>query len=168
MPLRIDDPRLVIALVLVASVGGLASALAGQYVLGAEPCILCLYQRVPWAAAAGIALVSLIAGLGRQSGLPVLLCGLVFAAGSGLAVYHVGVQEHWWASVTGCEGAAVGGLTLDDLRPDALARSSLPPCDRVDLRVLGLSLAGWNAIVSALLAAACLLGFRALEKRHQQ
>ena len=166
MLLRIDDLKIVFSLVLMASVGGLASALAGQYVFGFDPCVLCLYQRVPWAAAAAMALVALTAGLGRQSGWPVLACALAFAAGSLLALYHVGVQEHWWASVTGCAGAPVGGVTLDDLRPGALARP-LPPCDRVDFRLLGLSLAGWNAVLSALLATACLFGFRALKQRHQ-
>ena len=148
------DLRLVLVLILAISLAALAMALIGQFAFGLEPCILCLYERVPWAAAAAVAAIGLLGWAGR-SALPVALCAVVFAAGAALAFYHVGVEEHWWASITGCGGGPVSGITLDDLSPTALASSSRKPCDRVDWRVFGLSLAALNAIASTLASLAC-------------
>ena len=152
-PFRSVDLRLLLMLILAISLGALVMALIGQYAFGLEPCILCLYERVPWAAAAAVAAIGLLGWAGRL--LPVALCAAVFAAGAALAFYHVGVEEHWWASITGCAGGPVSGITLDDLSSAALARSSLKPCDRVDWRVFGLSLAALNAIASMLASLAC-------------
>lgn len=149
----LEDPRAALALVLAASLGALAAAFAGQHLFGLTPCILCLYERVPWAATAVLAALGLIAG-GRCRRLAALaLCGAVFLAGAALAFYHVGVEAHWWASAVGCEAAtAVDGFSVEDLRADALAEP-LKPCDQVDFRLLGLSLAGWNVVLSAACAA---------------
>jgi disulfide bond formation protein DsbB len=145
---RLENPRIPLALVLMASLMALASAFAGQHLFGLEPCILCLYERVPWAAAAVVSALGLILPP-RPWGLAALaLCGAIFAAGAALAFYHVGVEAHWWASIAGCEAPAVGGFTLDDLHAPALAEP-LKPCDQVDFRLLGLSLAGWNVVLSA-------------------
>jgi disulfide bond formation protein DsbB len=145
---------LLVAVVLV-SLAALAAAFAGQYLFGLEPCILCLYERIPWAVAALIAGLGVIGWAGWQASWSVLLCAVVLAAGAALAFYHVGVEQHWWGSVAGCVGEPIGGLTLDDLRPEALARQ-LKPCDRVDWRLFGLSLAGYNAIISMLVSLVCL------------
>ena len=58
----------------------------------------------------------------------------------------------------------VSGLTLDDLRPEALA-TGLKPCDRVDWRLFGLSLAGYNMLASALLSVGCLIGLFFLRRK---
>lgn len=152
---RTIDPRRLLLAILVISLGALGAAFAGQYLFGLEPCVLCLYQRVPWAAAALISALALGGWAGRLRLLAIALCAATFAAGGALAFYHVGVEQHWWGSVAGCAGEAVTDLTLDDLRPEALA-TGLKPCDRVDWRLFGLSLAGYNVIASALLSAGCL------------
>lgn len=163
-PTRFEDPRTPLALVLAAAVAALVTAFAGQYLFGLEPCILCLYERVPWAAAAGIAVLGL-AGRRRRWRLAALgVCGVVFAAGAALAFYHVGVEAHWWASAAGCEGGAVGTFSIDDLSPQALAQP-LKPCDRVDFRLFGLSLAGWNVLLSAVAAAFCAASLHFLLRR---
>ena len=149
-------PRRLLLAILVISLGALGSAFTGQYVFDLEPCVLCLYQRVPWAAAAVIAALALVCWTGRQSFLAIALCAVIFVGGGALAFYHVGVEQHWWGSVAACGGEAVTDLTLDDLRPEARA-TGLRPCDRVDWRLFGLSLAGYNVIASALLSAGCLV-----------
>jgi disulfide bond formation protein DsbB len=170
MPLALDDPRILLRIVLTASAGALAAAFAGQYIFGLEPCVLCLYQRLPWAAAVVVAVTALLAGAGRGRARPavwpVLLCAGLFAAGSVLALYHVGVEEHWWGSLAGCAGTPVGSLSIEDLRAEALA-SAPRPCDRVDFRLFGLSLAGWNAIMSTLLAGCCLYGYWSIKERQR-
>ena len=159
----IDTCRLLTA-ILGISVAALAAAFAGQYLFGLEPCVLCLYQRVPWALAALISALAFAGWAGKSRLLPIAMCAGVFAAGGGLAFYHVGVEQHWWGSIAGCGGGPVSGLTLDDLRPEALA-TGLKPCDRVDWRLFGLSLAGYNAIASALLSIGCFIGLFLLRRK---
>ncbi|MGE5442610.1 MAG: disulfide bond formation protein B [Bacteroidota bacterium] len=148
------------------SIGALAAAFAGQYLFSLEPCVLCLYERVPWTLAALVAAVGLAGRAGRRDSELLALCAAIFAAGGGLAVYHIGIEQHWWGSIAGCAGGPVGGLTLDDLRPESLA-TELKPCDRVDWRLFGLSLAGYNMIASTLLSLGCLAGLVSLRRKPE-
>jgi disulfide bond formation protein DsbB len=161
--IELPDARRMLAAILVIGLGALATAFAGQYLFGLEPCVLCLYERVPWALTALVAGIGLAGWVGRGS-LPIVLCAVVFAAGGGLAFYHVGVEQHWWGSFAGCAGRPVGGLTLDDLRPESLAGGP-KSCDRVDWRLFGLSLAGYNMIASSMLSLGCLVGLVAMRRR---
>jgi disulfide bond formation protein DsbB len=163
-PADASDARRLLTAILAISLGALAMAYAGQYLFGLEPCVLCLYQRVPWALTALIAVVGMVGWAGRSRLLPIALCAAVFAVGSGLAFYHVGVEQHWWGSIAGCGGGPVSGLSLDDLRPEALA-TGLKPCDRVDWRLFGLSLAGYNMLASALFSVGCLIGVFLLRRK---
>lgn len=152
-----------VGLVLLASLGGLAAAFTGEYLFGLEPCILCLYERVPYAVVAVLAVVALLtpAHSSWRRWLMVL-AAVVFLTGAGLAFYHVGVEEHWWRSVAGCEGVLATDVgDLGNLSP-----SDLKPCDQVDWRLFGLSLAAYNAIVSLALAALCLVAVRFLARKH--
>ena len=151
-----------VGLVLVASLGALATAFAGEHLFGLEPCILCLYERVPYAAAAVVAGVALaMPGLSLWRVRLMALAAVVFLVGAGLAFYHVGVEQHWWRSVAGCEGALA--TDVGDLRN--LSPSNLKPCDRVDWRLFGLSLAAYNVIFSLALAALCLVAVRLLTRK---
>jgi disulfide bond formation protein DsbB len=76
---------------------------------------------------------------------------LVFAAGAALAAYHVGVEYHWWQGPTACTGG-VGSLDVNDLLK-SLDSVKVVRCDEVQLRIAGLSLAGWNVVASVVLAA---------------
>ena len=158
------NPRGMLLAILVISLVALATALAGQYLFNLEPCILCLYERVPWALAALVAAVGLAGWTEKRYRLPLALCAAIFAAGGALAFYHVGVEQHWWGSFAGCAGRPVGGLTLDDLRPESLA-GGLKPCDRVDWRLFGVSLAGYNAVASTLMSLGCLAGLVAMRRK---
>lgn len=164
MTAGIDEGRLVAALVLLASIFAVAAALVGEHVLGLEPCILCLYERVPYAVAALLAagVVLLPAGHGWRAVL-MGLAALVFAAGAALAFYHVGVEEHWWASVAACGGALPSGAEVGDLRN--LSAADNKPCDRVDWRLFGVSLAGYNLLGSVILAGISIAGVRILSKK---
>jgi disulfide bond formation protein DsbB len=151
-----DPVRRWLALILVVSLGALAIALAGQFLLGLRPCILCLYARIPYG------IVALISGLGLilplsdgQRRCLVAVVGLIFAAGAALAVYQVGVEEAWWAStIPGCAGKPVGEINLSDLQAGLF--EPVRACTDVDFRLAGLTLAGWNGLVSAALTAGCL------------
>lgn len=154
------SPRALLVFVLAASLAALAVAYTAQYVFGLAPCVLCLYQRIPFAVAAGIATIGLVA-LSSDKALvsAVVAAGIVFAIGSAIAVYHVGVEKHWWVSVAACGGSLPSAMTVEELR----ARLMMPPpvpCDRIAWSLFGLSMAAYNAIASALLAIGTLAGAR--------
>jgi disulfide bond formation protein DsbB len=160
-----DPDRRVAGLLFLVGLGALIAAFAAEHLFGLEPCILCLYQRVPYALVAVLAVAALLLpGGSRASRWLIGACAMMFAAGALLAFYHVGVENHWWASIAGCEGQAVTELRLEDLSEQALAADPLKPCDRVDWRFLGLSLAGFNVIGSMALATLTVMGLHCARK----
>jgi disulfide bond formation protein DsbB len=127
---------------------------------GYAPCELCLTQRYAFYAAVPIALLTAFAGRSAhglaRAGFALL--ALVFAANTALAAYHVGVEQHWWAGPTACAGGP-GSLNVNDL-VNAVNSTKVVRCDEVQLRIAGLSLAGWNVVASALLAVYAALAAR--------
>ena len=153
--------RLIPLAILGASVGALGFAYTAELDFGLEPCPLCLYQRVPFTAAGILALLALAGPLGgRAESVVIFLCGLIFLIGSGLAFYHVGVEQHWWASAA-CSGTMPGELTLADIQK-ALTTGEPKACDIVDWQLFGISMAGYNIVYSLALAIACLASTRLL------
>jgi disulfide bond formation protein DsbB len=125
----------------------LLGALGFQYLGRLPPCEMCLWQRWPHLAAAILGIVgggALAAGLlGRGLARPLaILTALLVAVSGAIAVYHAGVEWHWWAGPSQCTGSAfkLSG-TLDLNAPVVM-------CDRAAWRLFGLSLAGYNAILS--------------------
>jgi disulfide bond formation protein DsbB len=120
--------------------------------LGYAPCELCLTQRYAFYAAIPLAILTALAGRSAhglaRAGFALL--ALVFAANAVLAAYHVGVEYHWWAGPTACTGGP-GSLDVNDL-VKTLNSVKVVRCDEVQLRIAGLSLAGWNVVASAVLA----------------
>ncbi len=88
--------------VLAASAVVLGGALLSQYWGGLAPCELCLKERWPWTAAIVISFVATMTGSRRALPRVALLLALVFAVGSALAFYHVGVEQHWFAGPSAC------------------------------------------------------------------
>lgn len=149
--------RLVPLAVLAASVAALALAYVAEMGYGLEPCRLCLYQRVPYVVAAVLAILA----LGMPAGSPgrrasIGVAALVFLVGAGIAFYHVGVEERWWASPA-CAGGLATDATLADLR-QVLSRRAPPACDDAAWRLFGVSMAGYNLAASLGLAAGAAWG----------
>ena len=87
------------------------------------------------------------------------LLAAAFVASAALAAYHAGVEYHWWAGPTACTGALTGSLDVNDL-VKSLDSVKVVRCDEVQLRIAGLSLAGWNVLASAALAVYAALAAR--------
>ena len=158
----LDWPRLVPFGILAASVGALFMAYTAQYAFGLEPCMLCLYQRIPYAVAGVLGLGALLLPHGekgdRTRTWAVMLAGCVFLAGASIAFYHIGVEQHWWVSAAAC-GAGGGGdgpATVDDLRQLLMQAKPVKACDQVDWTLFGLSMATYNVALSLALATASL------------
>ncbi|MFN7113336.1 MAG: disulfide bond formation protein B [Alphaproteobacteria bacterium] len=123
-----------------------------QYGFGCEPCILCRYQRGPYYAllifgllGAGFARSSPKAGFGF-----LLLCAAAVLTGLGISGYHIGVEQRWWMGPQACGGALPTTGSIEELRQYLLNRPivdcSVPMCK------IGLSMTGWNFILSLGLA----------------
>ncbi len=144
--------RLFPSLILAACVGALASALTAQYGFGLRPCALCLYQRVPYVLAGLLAAIALLPAVPvRGKALLAALCALVFLANTGIAVFHVGVEHHWWAGLAACTGGAPQAQTVAQLKA-MLAGPPPPRCDQVPWALFGISMAGYNVFASLALA----------------
>jgi disulfide bond formation protein DsbB len=126
-------------LALLVPLGLLGGALSSQYLGGLHPCEMCYWQR--WPHAAAIALAGAAFLMPARVRLLTALAGLAIAISGAIGVFHAGVELGWWEGLTRC--TAGGPLSLEDLMNAPLVR-----CDQVQWSLLGISMAGWNAIVS--------------------
>jgi len=147
---RARDP---IFVVLMVSIAALATAFTAQYGFGLRPCELCLFQRVPY----GVVIFLAALGLGlrldeKKSALVLGLCALTFAVGAGLALYHTGVEQHWWAGPTSCTGGLGTVRSVEDLAALLSKPIDIPQCDKIAWSLFGISMAGYNLAASLVLA----------------
>jgi disulfide bond formation protein DsbB len=156
---------LAVALTAAATVAG---AWFFQLVLGIVPCPLCLEQRYAYYLAIPL---GLLIALAARSGAPkpLLLAGLAILvlaslANAGLGTYHAGVEWGFWKGPTDCSGPVVNLGSATDLL-SRLDTVKVVRCDEVQWRFLGLSLAGYNLLISLLMAAIAAWGFVATAKR---
>jgi disulfide bond formation protein DsbB len=133
---------------LLGSVALLLGALAFQYLGGLAPCPLCIDQRWPHAIAI---LLGLLILAWPKRGLA-LLAGLVVLAGAGIGLYHAGIEQHWWAGPATCTAPVPGAVPAGELLDQILA-TPVVLCDEIAWSWLGISMAGWNAILSLGIAA---------------
>jgi disulfide bond formation protein DsbB len=158
------NPAMAAALT-IAIVGAvtIAGAWFFELVLKLKPCPLCLEQRVPYYIAIPLALIVAFAAW-RRVPRALVVGGLIAIAGlmlwgTYLGVFHAGVEWKLWAGPAECSGASqfgpAGGL-LNRLQDVVVVR-----CDEAAWRFLGLSLAGYNALITLALAAVALLGAKA-------
>lgn len=151
------------AFALAASLALLGAAHAFERLDGLVPCNLCLKQREVYWGAVAVALTATVWHLVSRGsrGTPriaAFLLAVIFATGTITAVFHMGGEMKWWTLPAACAGG--GEVDLDSLSAFALGSGPIERpvlCDAVTWRFLGLSMAGWNAIISAILAAFSLL-----------
>ena len=139
--------KIAAGLAFVLGLATILGALGSQYIGGLQPCELCLEQRLPyyW----GLPLLALTLLLWNRLPLPVwyLAIGIVaalFAWGAWLGGYHSGVEWGFWPGPTACTGVGES-FSLDALND----MQRVIGCDVVQFRFLGISLAGYNAMISA-------------------
>ena len=130
-----------------------------QYVLGLAPCPLCLDQRIAYYFSIPLAiLVAFAAARGAAGPLLVIalaLIALAMLANAGLGIYHAGIEWKFWPGPADCSGPVTGLGRASDLMKQ-LQNVSVVRCDEAAWRFLGLSLAGYNVLISAALAAIAL------------
>ena len=140
----------------------LGGALGSQYLGGLYPCEMCYWQRWPHAAAillAGLAFTA-PATSGRSRSLTLLAAAAIAISGA-IGVYHAGVEKGIFEGITTCASSAKAGSTADLLK--AIMKTPLVRCDQVQFSFLGVSMAGWNAILS--LGGAAVIAWLGLKPR---
>jgi disulfide bond formation protein DsbB len=152
--------------VFLLSTATLCGAWFFEFALKIPPCPLCLEQRIPYHVVIPLSLLVAIAALVRAPPklvtvgfvaiMAAVLCNVVLGA------YHAGVEWHFWAGPTDCTGPLTdlktGGSIINQLQSIHVVR-----CDEAAWRFLGVSLAGYNVLIS--LALAALAGFGLLARQ---
>lgn len=150
LPFSLIRPRTALLLLAFIAADILLVVFALQYMADLAPCRMCIWQRWPFA-------VLIVLGLAGAFWKPRLVLGItipLLLVSAGLAGYHVGVEEGWIALPAGCT-AGGAATSVEELK--ALLEKAPPSCDQVGFTMLGLSLAGWNLLISLLLAGFALL-----------
>lgn len=133
------------ALLVAVPVALLCGALAFQYIGGIYPCEMCMWQRWVLVASLAIAIVAVLAGRSRVL---LALSALVVLGGAGVAMFHVGVEQHWWQGITACAVPPVAGTTAEMM--SQIMAQPLIRCDAIAWSLFGISMAGWNALISTI------------------
>jgi disulfide bond formation protein DsbB len=163
-----DGPAAAALTIFVIALATLLGAWYFQFVLGYPPCPLCLLQRIPYYI---VIPLSLLLAIAARAGAPRPLVAagfiIVLAAvlcGAGLAAYHAGVEWHFWLGPADCSGPLAdlngGGSMLEQLQnPIHVVR-----CDQAAWRFAGISLAGYNALISLAMAVIAAFGLLARQR----
>lgn len=128
-------------LTLLIPAGLIGGALVSQYGFGLYPCEMCHWQRWPHYAAIAIALAAFAIPIARGRAVFLALAAFAIATSGAIGVFHAGVEYGWWQGLTSC--AAPGSGSLEDIFNAPLTR-----CDVAPWTLLGISLAGFNALFS--------------------
>ncbi|WP_170638759.1 disulfide bond formation protein B [Ruegeria profundi] len=145
----------------ILAAGGSAALLLGawgfQHIGGLAPCKMCIWQRYPHVAAVVIGALALV--LPKLNPLP-LIGALAAMITAGIGFFHAGVEQGWWEGPSTCTSGDIGGLSAEELMNQIMA-APLVRCDEIPWEMFGLSMAGWNAAISAVLVLLWLAAWRA-------
>lgn len=162
-----NHPCFILGSVAAISFAALAAAFASEAFLGLEPCIMCIYQRWPYAIVIALGVIGL--GVKKLRRPAVLLSGLTFLVNSGLATYHTGIEQKWWASqVEGCSVPTNFGT--QDTNQSILENIMSAPtgnCAEIPWQdpIIGLSMANYNIALCFVLFVICVISFAASRKK---
>lgn len=137
---------------------GSAGLLAGAFVfqmLGYAPCQMCIWQRYPHA----VAVVIGVAALALRQRWMLLVGALAAATTSAIGFFHAGVEQGWWQGPTTCTAGAIDNLDPEALL-DQIMNAPLVRCDDIPWEMFGLSMAGWNGVLSLGLVVLWLIALR--------
>ena len=133
----------------------MAGALGSQYLGGLYPCEMCHWQRWPHYAAIVVAALAFATSGGTRRALVVLAAALIATSGA-IGVFHAGVEYGWWPGITTCTSTVTPVGTPEE-RLAQIMNAPMIRCDVAQWSLAGVSLAGWNAVVSIPAAIAALV-----------
>ncbi len=137
----------------------LVAAFYIEYILGFKPCILCVYQRIPYAIAI---LTSLTAFFIGNRNILLIILGLTFLAGILLSGYHVSIEKGIIEPLFSCTGENIKVLEKEEILKSL--NNIQPDCKDVDFSIFGVSLATLNFIISFVLTIVIVYIFKYAKK----
>ena len=137
----------------------LVAALYVEYILGFKPCILCIYQRIPYAIAILISLTAFFIG---NRNILLMILGLTFLAGILLSSYHVSIEKGIIEPIFSCTGENIKVLDKEEILKSL--NNIQPDCKDVDFSIFGISLATLNFIISFVLTVVIVYIFKYAKK----
>lgn len=152
-------PRNMLGALVLICAGLLIAAYIMENFFGVNPCQMCLYERDVFLIAGGLSLLSLFIVPQRFKPYAVLLMGLIFLFGTGLAAYHVAIQQHWVELPSFCATNDFSAFESIESLKEQLMKTPFVRCDQVTWSLFGLSLAAYNALISLILALFCGIWF---------
>ena len=159
----LSGPGLARVIALLLPLALLGGALGSQYLGGLMPCEMCYWQRWPHGAAILLAALAFTGpATSERSRTLTLLAALAIAVSGAIGVYHAGVELGIFEGLTTCASTAGGASNAELL--DQIMNTPLVRCDQVQFAFLGISMAGWNAILS--LGGAAVIAWLALKGRN--
>lgn len=141
------DPsaRIARAVAFLVPAGLLAGAYLSEYGFGLYPCEMCLWQRWPHFAAIALAGLAYVVRPARPL---IALAALAILVSAAIGAFHAGVEYKWWQGITGCARVVPSDPGTSPL--EAIMNTPLISCDEPQWTLLGISLAGFNFLLSAL------------------
>jgi len=153
--------KLLLNFILFFSLLALSFAYFVQYILGHQPCNLCLIERIPYVAS--IILISLILIVKKYEKITMIIVAIFFIAGGIVSFYHFGIEQGFFSESLVCDlENAENNLTTNDLLRE-LEKKTIS-CKEVTIRFFGLSLATFNTITSFILSAIIMREVKNYEK----
>ncbi len=146
----LETPRYLALAIAAASAVVLSAAFISQYGFGLKPCILCLYQRGPYALNITLGIMAFLASFRypRLTMLIIYITILSFLSGAMIAGFHAGVEYGWWKGLPACGGDIVPrGVGIEELRR-SLEHQAIVRCDKPAWVLFGISMAGYNFMMS--------------------
>ena len=137
----------------------LSAALYVEYILGFKPCILCIYQRIPYAIAI---LICLTAFLIDNKKILLVILGLTFASSFLLSGYHASIEKGFIEPIFSCTGENINALEKEEILKSL--NNIQPDCRDVDFSLFGVSLATLNFIISIVLTTVIVYIFKYAKK----
>lgn len=140
----------IFALIGAISAISIISALYIDKMMGFDPCPLCIYQRIPYILALFISIMAIF--LRNYHGFFLQILIFIFITGAGIAIYHTGIEKHWWQKSSICKAEVkIGEYTNLEEFKSMLDSAPIGDCSKPAIRIVSFSLAEINTIISFIL-----------------
>ena len=145
----IETPKWPGMFIFCVCVFSLGFALVSQYGFGLQPCILCIYQRWPFVVAGILGFLAYWVSDRSFNGANILImmCGAAFMVNTGIAMFHVGVEQEWWKGTEACHLPDLSNIDSPEAFMEMLENAPLTPCTQPQWDFMGLTMAALNVFL---------------------
>jgi disulfide bond formation protein DsbB len=163
MKILLHTYRKLFILIATLSIISLSSAYAVEYIMHIKPCRLCIFQRIPYFALLFFGSIGLLINKNSLSKYICYVCSIVFLSGSIIALYHTGIERGVIEEPSSCSANFSENPSIEMLKRSIQENNIL--CKDVKMRIVGLSMAEINAILSFAMFMYILLSVRKMENK---